>query len=162
MVSQTPQIRILLQYTFTHIRHMTTGSFVESSSFSGIMNGNITPSSESTITAAVDDCIRGVITPSIGLVGVIGNVLNLGILSWRSWRRDDDTMEKVALVGLIALAVSDLCFCLTILPHFASWRAFYYFDEPSFGLYFRAYGHYFNDIFIKISTWLTMIVATAR
>ena len=139
---------------------MTTGSFVESSTFNRIMNVSVT--SEATITEAVDDCIKGLIIPSIGLVGVIGNVLNLGILSWRSWRRDDDTMEKVALVGLIALAVSDLCFCLTILPNFASWRTYYGFDNPSFGLYFRAYGHYFNDIFIKISTWLTMIVATAR
>ena len=139
-----------------------TDSIMETSSQSGNMYMNVTYSSAPSLVETLDDYVNGLVIPCIGLIGVVGNVLNLGILSWRSWRRDDDAMEKVALVGLIALAASDLCFCITILPNFASWRSSYGFETQSFGLYFRAYGHYFNDIFIKISTWLTMIVATAR
>ena len=46
----------------------------------------------------LDDYVTGLVVPCIGLFGVVGNFLNLGILSWRSWRRDDDTMEKVGSV----------------------------------------------------------------
>lgn len=40
---------------------------------------------------------------SAGVVGVLGNLLNVAVLSCRYFRRDDDTMEKVALTGLISL-----------------------------------------------------------
>ncbi len=106
--------------------------------------------------------INGVIVPTIGALGILGNLLNLGILSWRSWRKDDDTLEKVALVGLISLAVSDMCFCITVVPGFVCWDPLSYDDTKSFQLLYQAYGGYFKNVFIKTSTWLTMIVASAR
>lgn len=106
--------------------------------------------------------INSITVPLIGLLGVVGNLLNLTILTWRSWRRDDDSLEKVALVGLIALAASDMCFCLTILPSFCYWGPQSLYSSKSFGLYYRLYGEYVQNVFMKTSTWLTMIVATAR
>ena len=106
--------------------------------------------------------LNGVVIPSIGVLGVVGNLLNLAILTWRCVNREDDTLEKVALVGLIALAVSDLCFCITILPLFAFPKPKTIFEAPCFGLYYQVYGEYTQNVFIKTSTWLTMIVATAR
>lgn len=102
------------------------------------------------------------VIPTIGLLGVLGNLLNLAILSWRCLKRDDDTLEKVALVGLIALAVSDLCFCLTILPYYFVPKPSVLYESLSFAVYYQLYGEYAQNVFIKTSTWLTMIVATAR
>ena len=112
--------------------------------------------------ASLIDYISTVIIPCIGICGVLGNLLNVGILSWRYWRQDEDTMEKVALVGLIALAVSDLCFCLVLITNFGHWTDTPVFMEFTFGIYVVMYGTYFHEIFLKTSTWLTMIVATAR
>lgn len=106
--------------------------------------------------------VQGIAVPTIGLMGILGNLLNLAILSWRSWKREDDTLEKVALVGLIALAASDLCFCLTIVPNYTEFYSQTSYDSLSFSLYYKLYGSYVQNVFIKTSTWLTMVVATAR
>ena len=117
---------------------------------------------DTSYSSNADFVINGVLVPTIGLLGVAGNLLNLMILSWRCWRRDDDTLEKVALVGLIALAASDMCFCITIIPNFTEWKSIVIFDCRCFSMYFKLYGTYAQNVFIKTSTWLTMVVACAR
>ena len=103
-----------------------------------------------------------VFIPIIGFSGFLGNILNLAILSWRCNKREVDVLERGALLGLIALAVSDLCFCVGILPKLCFYEANVVFSSKNFEYYFQVYGVYFHNVFIKVSTWLTVIIATAR
>ena len=106
--------------------------------------------------------LNGVMIPAMGMCGVVGNIMNLTILSWRCSKREIDVLERGALLGLIALAVSDLCFCLGILPMMSFYDDKTRFNSKNFHYYYQVYGIYFHDVFIKISTWLTVIIATAR
>ena len=51
------------------------------------------------------------------IIGVSGNILNLLVLTRRRFCSSLNKLESSANYGLIALAVSDLCFCLVVLPH---------------------------------------------
>ncbi|KAK2148432.1 hypothetical protein LSH36_498g02012 [Paralvinella palmiformis] len=104
----------------------------------------------------------GLLIPAFGAFGVVGNILNLTILSWRYNKREINVLERGALLGLIALAVSDLCFCLGILPGAVFYDSKAKFSAKTFHYYYQLYGVYLHDVFIKISTWLTVVIATAR
>ncbi len=117
---------------------------------------------ETVVSEVAQFIVNGIVVPTIAMLGILGNILNLAILSWRSWNKEDDTLEKVALVGLISLAASDLCFCLTIVPTYAVWKPSSFDYSRSFALLYIVYGGYFQNIFIKTSTWLTTMVATSR
>ena len=104
----------------------------------------------------------GLLIPAFGVCGVVGNILNLTILSWRYSKREINVLERGALLGLIALAVSDLCFCLGILPSLSFYDSKTKFPGRNFHYYYQVYGVYLHDVFIKISTRLTVIIATAR
>lgn len=107
--------------------------------------------------------LNGFIIPGIAAFGFIGNLLNLVILSVRCSKREVDVLERGALTVLIALALSDMLFCIMTLPYFV-------FQEPNkamfryrgFEYYFKIYGFYFRNVFIKISTALTCVVGLAR
>ena len=51
------------------------------------------------------------------VIGVSGNILNLLVLTRRRFCSSLNNLESSANYGLIALAISDLCFCLVVLPH---------------------------------------------
>ena len=57
------------------------------------------------------DLVVNVATPAICLFGIVGNVLNLVVLSRKRLQRSMDRMERSVHLGLVALAVSDLLFC---------------------------------------------------
>ncbi len=74
----------------------------------------------------------------------------------------DSSSERAAFMGLIALAVSDLCFCASAFPKaFLRTQATTY-RQGDFTLYFLMYESYFLNSFSKISTWLTVIMAVSR
>lgn len=106
--------------------------------------------------------LKGVILPTIGLIGILGNSMNLVVLSWRYRRRDVDVLEKGALLGLIGLAFSDLCFCLGLLPQAMYYKSRTLFNRRGLWLYYQMYSVYYGNVFIKISTGLTLLVGVAR
>ena len=106
--------------------------------------------------------INAVLNPTIAVIGLIGNSLNLAVLSWKYRRTEIDTLERHALIGLIFLALSDWWFCLALLPSAAFARSKTFFPQRCLEMYYRLYGNYFHNVFIKISTWLTVIIAGAR
>ena len=64
--------------------------------------------------------------------------------------------------GLIALAVSDMIFCIICLPH--AWipvKKFYH-SHLSFEFYYLLYSDGLINTFIMTSTWLTVAMATSR
>ena len=110
----------------------------------------------------VNYVINGLVIPSIAICGILGNILNLLMLSWRYKRREADVLEKGVLIGLIALAISDMSFCSVILPHMFFYKQKTAFTSHSFRMFYHIYGLYFQNVFIKTSTWLTLIVGVAR
>lgn len=70
-------------------------------------------------------------------------------------------MEKGALVGMMALAGSDLCFCVvTISGTYLHPNVIHYHRDLTF--YHTLYGNCVNNILIKSSTWFTVILAVSR
>ncbi len=104
-----------------------------------------------------------VILPVILAFGILGNILNLLILTRKQLKRTMDRMEKSVHVGLVALAASDLLFCLLMFPKslFGEVLAVAE-DESAPLLYYQAYYEPFLNTFMMSSTWLTVSMALGR
>ena len=99
--------------------------------------------------------------PTVCAFGLVGNILNLIVLTREKIHCSLTKMEKSAHIGLIALAVSDFLFCLlallfTILPIKGSYT------ELNPVLYYQWLGGSFITIFIITSTWLIVVMAGER
>ena len=105
--------------------------------------------------------IERIAIPSLCVFGMVGNVLTFFILT-RRMNEGIEVIEKGSLVGITALAVSDFMFCLANLffSFYSSDRIFY--SERNLTLFFTLYGHYFQNVFIKTSTWITVVMAIYR
>lgn len=71
---------------------------------------NITEAERSHL--AVKSVIDGAIVPVVCVFGIVGNALNLIVLTRKRVQHSMDDLEKSVHVGFVALAVSDLSFCL--------------------------------------------------
>ena len=60
--------------------------------------------------------IYGVGLPIVCAFGILGNILNLVVLTRKQLQKSMDRMEKSAHLGLVALALSDMLFCIVALP----------------------------------------------
>ena len=59
--------------------------------------------------------VNDVFSPALCLFGVVGNALNLVVLTRRRLQHSMDGLERSVRLGLVALAVSDAVFCLLYL-----------------------------------------------
>ncbi len=104
-----------------------------------------------------------VIIPIISVLGVIGNVFNLLVLTRRRMLSSMDRLEKSATYGLVALALSDMLFCLSVLPSAFIYNETYIVDEGSlYVLYYLLFGIGFVNLFLMISTWLIVAMSVHR
>ena len=71
-------------------------------------------------------------------------------------------MEKGATIGLVALAISDLLFCIVTMAVTFSLDYSMYYTEKTMSYYMTLYGNYFHNVLIKTSTWFTVIMAIGR
>ncbi|KAL3858907.1 hypothetical protein ACJMK2_009156 [Sinanodonta woodiana] len=123
---------------------------------------NITnESEESQMLPRVSNVIYGYVLPIICVFGIVGNILNLAILTRRKLTRSFKTLEQAANICLTALALSDLMFCLfafptTFLPKDDL------FEFKGFLLYYRIYCDAVINVFILTSTWLTVTMSVER
>jgi len=60
----------------------------------------------------VERLVNRAVAPAICVFGIIGNLLNLVVLTRKRLQCSMDRMEKSAHVGLVALAISDMMFCV--------------------------------------------------
>ena len=60
--------------------------------------------------------IYGFLLPAVCAFGIVGNLLNLTILTRRKLQKSFRTLEQAANLCLISLAVSDLMFCVFAFP----------------------------------------------
>ena len=82
-------------------------------------HATMSPSSASPVTQSSSSGLgwfEGVLL-CLCLIGVSGNILNLLVLTRRRFSSSLNKLESSANYGLIALAISDLCFCVMVLPH---------------------------------------------
>ena len=104
-----------------------------------------------------------VAVPIICGFGIVGNILNLVVLLQRQLHRSMDYMEKSAHMGIVALAVSDMLFCILALPMaFVSKKMTMVGGIQAISLYYRAYNEPLLNIFLLSSTWMVVIMASAR
>ena len=93
--------------------------------------------------------------------GMLGNILNLLVLTREKIHHSLSKMENSAHIGLIALAVSDFMFCLlAFLYTQLDFQKVY--TELSIVLYYQWLGSSFITVFIITSTWLTVYMAGER
>lgn len=99
---------------------------------------------------------------AICVVGLVGNLLNLVILTRRGLESTMHELERCSHVGLVALSGSDFMFCLVVIPEAVFFSDKYMFRSNTFEMYFRIYGNGIINTFITCSTWLTLTVAVGR
>jgi len=73
--------------------------------------------------------LQSMLVPVLCTVGIVGNSLNIFVLTRQRMRRSAQLPERAVHVGLVGLAVSDMAVCLLTLP-----RAF----VPEYKLMFDA------------------------
>lgn len=71
-------------------------------------------------------------------------------------------MERTVYLGLATLALSDMMFCACALPHAWVEPRKFYFKEKNFEFYYTIYSDGLINIFVMLSTWLTVAMATSR
>ena len=111
--------------------------------------------------AYIGDILRRRVMVAICTFGLIGNAFNLLVLVPIGIRSPLARIEKCAYSGLVALAVSDLCFCLFVIPNCcisAKWVQ----HSIAFDLLYRTYNNALINVFVLTSTWLTVTMAIGR
>lgn len=118
-------------------------------------SGGMTPYS------IVEIYLYTVVIPLICLIGIIGNSINLVALTSIVRNKPMDRMERSATVGLLALAVSDLFFCIVVMP-LAFVDNVVTVDRLTFALVYLTYHPAVISTLITSSTWLTVVMAVSR
>lgn len=103
--------------------------------------------------------LNEVIIPALSGFGIIGNILNLKMLHHNT--KTNKYLEKCAVIGMSALAVSDIMFCLGVLPLFF-WKSNTIYHSRNILFIWANYQGLYTDVWIKTSTWYTVITAGMR
>ena len=109
----------------------------------------------------LEQILYGRIIVVVCVLGIIGNLLNMVVLSQKSVSHTMERMEKSVHVGLFALAASDLFICVSMLP-MAKVNMSALFHMRVFDAYYAAYSPAITNTFILSSTWLIVAMATSR
>lgn len=103
--------------------------------------------------------------PTICLFGIVGNLLNIIVLTRKQLQSVMDDLEKSAHDGLLALSVSDLFYCLSSFPLYFQTDTNKYiniFMENTFMVYYSMFKGYVFNVFMMCSAWLTIVMAASR
>ena len=150
---------------------MCTPLRANGSSQQNVTHGNITQALYSFTDSATDDLaiydnveyvLYHYVLPMICCFGVLGNILNLIILSRKSLTVHMERLEKYVHSHLIALAASDLMYCITIMPHAFNPKVFSHPSARSPWLLYDIYNIAVINTFLLFSCWLTVAIAVLR
>lgn len=101
--------------------------------------------------------------PLTSTLGVLGNLVSLVVLMHKRGVVGGSSSSQAAKRGLAALALSDLLFCLAVLPYsFVTDMARLVPASHVFRLYYRVYGTSCIHLFLMISTYLVLVTALMR
>ncbi len=112
-----------------------------------------------TASEAVRFYIITIIIPIFCITGILGNACNILVVSKQ---RTQAPMDKSAYAVLIALAISDMICCISLLPNGFKGPKQNFFQGTTFWLLFEVYGIYVQNVFGHISTWFIVIVGISR
>ncbi|ESO01795.1 hypothetical protein HELRODRAFT_160962 [Helobdella robusta] len=98
----------------------------------------------------------------ICLFGFLGNLANVFLLIPQGRKCSMGRMEKSVYWGLISLAMSDLLFCVCVIPRMITDKNVIVPQAPNFSLYYFTYSDALVHLFAMISTWLTVAMAMGR
>ena len=101
--------------------------------------------------------------PTICTVGLLGNLANLALIIHKRRKRASDATGRSANNSMLALSLSDLFFCLCVLPQ--TFSATYGYCEEAclrFVLYYRVYGIAFINLFLMSGTATVTMTACMR
>jgi len=93
--------------------------------------------------------------------GTAGNLLNIAVLTQHRVRRSVESQEAVVYFGLVSLAVTDLLFCVSMLPKaFVPERIL--FQSRGFCFFYQLYSQGLITTFSLLSTWFIVMTAGVR
>lgn len=111
--------------------------------------------------ARMQHLLYGVIVPMVCAFGFVGNILNVIVFTKKKSNKTLDDVEYCTTICLVALAISDMMFCLTTFPNaFLLQRHLY--QRSEFMLYYRMYSITVISTFIMSSTMMTVLTAFMR
>lgn len=114
------------------------------------------------VSEIFEDIIYQCIVVGICAFGLLGNIVNMLVLSRKSLTRTMERMERSAHYGLMGLAVSDALLCASVLPTaYVGIRVFGFYGYD-FRILYATYSHAVINTFILSSTWLTVTMAVSR
>ena len=108
--------------------------------------------------------LLSVVNPTLCVVGLIGNTLNVVVMTRRRMRSAlDCRMERAARTGLVSLAAADMLCCVVSLTiaAFGNERTIFR-SRDRFNMLVVAYGPYLQNAVLRVSTWLTVVTAVGR
>jgi len=114
------------------------------------------------ISEVIERIIYTRLVGAVCLLGIVGNLLNLLVLTRKSLTYTMERMEKSAHCGLIGLAVSDMLVCVAVLPRSVYGPDSFGDGQFSFRFLYMVYGEAVISTFVLSSTWLTVTMATGR
>ena len=103
-----------------------------------------------------------IVIPLICAFGLVGNLLNLVIFTRRLCSKTINAVERGAVMSLAALALSDLSFCLITCLGSMMRTHRIVFTHYDLEYAYQVYNNLLRNLFIKTSTWLTMVAAVSR
>ncbi|CAI9714806.1 pyrokinin-1 receptor [Octopus vulgaris] len=129
---------------------------------STLQNTTTRPESpENEVLSSISKAIMDFAVPTVCVIGLLGNLLNMLVLSREKMQRNLSKMEKSAHYGMIALAFSDFMFCLlallfTLVPRYKCYKS------RSILLYVHFLLSPSITIFIIASTMMIVYMAAER
>ena len=102
-----------------------------------------------------------IIIPSLCVMGLLGNSLTVIVLVYRL-NEKVEMIEKGSIIGMTALAITDCAFCLLTLYGTFAKESNMIFDSWNLVLCYKLYGNFVQNVLIKTSTFITMIMALYR
>ena len=107
--------------------------------------------------------LNAIITPSICVFGIIGNFMNLLILTHRRLLATDGHIEESAYCGMAALAMSDFAYCVVaLIKANTNTEGNFIFNATDIGVYIIYIQTYLQNLLSYVSTWFTVVITVGR
>lgn len=107
-------------------------------------------------------CLYSIVIPAVCVFGFFGNILNIAVFSKKKMCRTLDDIEYCTTIFLIALAISDMMFCICTFPNSLIDNNQTCYSRYDFQLYYKMYSLFAINTFIMSSTLLTVCTAIMR
>ncbi len=102
-----------------------------------------------------------IVIPLLCAFGILGNLSCL-VVFFARMQEKMEIIEAGSICGMMGLAVFDFLFCLVTLCSTYTHGTNMVYTKKSYSLYVVLYSGYFINLFIKMSCWITMLMALYR